>query len=703
MLCFRKICHGILFVLLFWNVSFAQENENLKKTVADFIEQKQFKEAQEYLKKYLKANKKSISANRLLASVYLAEDEEKKWKDAEKYLKKALKIDKKNTPVLVELAGLYTNRYKLKQAEKYLKEILKYDEYNVFAYKGLLRVYILQKDKYKIEPLVGELLNTKDLPAGFNLVLGEAFIQIEDYEEAEDCLKKVKKEDGNFGEACFLLGKLSYNKRDNKMATEYLYSGIRGLRKKIILEKFYLTMSDILSEKQKQEYEDTPPENRGAYLAAFWRRRDVDLFTPENERMIEHMRRVETAREKYSMPDRRGYDDRGRYLIKWGEPDIIYTDYFASSISESFASVRESESWIYSSIDRYLYLDFVKIGKGFRFVTDLGKASATSGTRDQVRRSAIIKRANERIEIYLRMARGEMMEGERNHALDEAPPDRFYPDDKTRFTDMPVDVAQFRGSNGKTIVSLVYGFSAAQFPGDEGETFTLQKMFLSRDIEGKVIFEDRKNEDEEIFSVPGLEDPYFLDINELILKPDFVEIAFMIKDEAEKITGIYSDFVQVKNFSTEKFICSDIIFAGDITSAGQREGSFRENLKIHPYPFKRVLKDKPVYIYFEAYNLGLDENGNSSYQLEYTLTRTKGSGNFIRRIIDQIKDRNREAVATQFTRKGTQTDEQEYFSILFSALEAGEYLLKIEVTDLIKNQTEIIKKEFTLFENLRGE
>ena len=82
----------------------------------------------------------------------------------------------------------------------------------------------------------------------------------------------------------------------------------------------YTDIALVASEKERDEYRDTPEAEQVAYLESFWRRRDPDILTRINERIIEHYRRVWFARTFFSKRIH-PWDRRGEVYIRYGEPD----------------------------------------------------------------------------------------------------------------------------------------------------------------------------------------------------------------------------------------------------------------------------------------------------------------------------------------------------------------------------------------------
>lgn len=80
----------------------------------------------------------------------------------------------------------------------------------------------------------------------------------------------------------------------------------------------------IATEEEMQELERAPVDEREQRWREFWRRRDPNPRTPENERLEEHFRRVGYARTHL----KDGFDDgarsdRGEVYIRHGEPDSV--------------------------------------------------------------------------------------------------------------------------------------------------------------------------------------------------------------------------------------------------------------------------------------------------------------------------------------------------------------------------------------------
>ncbi len=82
----------------------------------------------------------------------------------------------------------------------------------------------------------------------------------------------------------------------------------------------YTEISYIASDQELAEYQALVGPERQAYREQFWARRDPDILTKINERVIEHYRRVWFARIFFSS-NVYPWDKRGEVYIRYGEPD----------------------------------------------------------------------------------------------------------------------------------------------------------------------------------------------------------------------------------------------------------------------------------------------------------------------------------------------------------------------------------------------
>ncbi len=77
----------------------------------------------------------------------------------------------------------------------------------------------------------------------------------------------------------------------------------------------------IITKKEGKLFKSTPPAERAQFIDEFWKARDPDPSTEENEFRDEYYRRIDEANRLFREGSPGWLSDRGRILILLGEPD----------------------------------------------------------------------------------------------------------------------------------------------------------------------------------------------------------------------------------------------------------------------------------------------------------------------------------------------------------------------------------------------
>ncbi len=118
----------------------------------------------------------------------------------------------------------------------------------------------------------------------------------------------------------------------------------------------------------------------GRRLARWWRGMDGVPATKRNERLIEHLRRVSTARREYEAVGPKGFDDRGSVYIRFGAPSRTSetrlnpfdlgqsftntTRGVRTELSTTVPSFRRNEFWVYPAVSRQAQFLFIEGARG---------------------------------------------------------------------------------------------------------------------------------------------------------------------------------------------------------------------------------------------------------------------------------------------------------------------------------------------------
>jgi len=106
----------------------------------------------------------------------------------------------------------------------------------------------------------------------------------------------------------------------------------------------------IITKEERKIFLELPDAEKDKFKEEFWKRRDPDPRTEENEFKIEYMNRLERANELFVSEGRQGYlTDRGRIYILFGPPEYRETYSAGSYDAYEFLQGRSGEIWHYGN------------------------------------------------------------------------------------------------------------------------------------------------------------------------------------------------------------------------------------------------------------------------------------------------------------------------------------------------------------------
>ncbi|MDQ7065224.1 MAG: GWxTD domain-containing protein [candidate division KSB1 bacterium] len=129
-----------------------------------------------------------------------------------------------------------------------------------------------------------------------------------------------------------------------RKSTDPLYQYFQSLDAPL-LDREYELIAYIVRDQDREIWQSlTSVEAKREFLAAFWRARDPDPKTPENEMREEYFKRLEEANRRFRSYSRDGWrTDRGRVYILYGPPD--YIDRYPST-----GDTKPYEIWTYNYV-----------------------------------------------------------------------------------------------------------------------------------------------------------------------------------------------------------------------------------------------------------------------------------------------------------------------------------------------------------------
>ena len=204
--------------------------------------------------------------------------------EAENSLKKLIKRSPEYSDTYFKLGVFYESRGKFEKAEDAYEKQLEADPSHTTAQFRLgITAFKIGQPARAVEILQPVLKKRTDLQKPVLPMLFEAYIQLKNTPMAEQTA------------VAYLKGLDEHNRA--------MFEDIRI----------------VASPEEIHTFNALPIEERAAYVRAFWQRRDPTPATPENEWLVEHIRRIMYAR-RHFFSSHAPWDRRGEIYIRYGHP-----------------------------------------------------------------------------------------------------------------------------------------------------------------------------------------------------------------------------------------------------------------------------------------------------------------------------------------------------------------------------------------------
>lgn len=676
------------------------------------------------LKRKLQQQPGSIYLRLQLGSLYL---KRQMLDEAEAEFQQCLQVDSLSVPALTGLGQVHFHRQpgKIIPFER-LKELLKQDHKSQAikkftqalkidpAYRParyyLARTYLEQGTpesltlaQEEFSRLAAESPDYQDL----QYQLGYTWQRMGKYPQALKAFELITPAMPDYARARIRMSEVYFELKDFKAATEKYFEGIENLADQEMLDYLFEEQQVILTPVELNRFESASYDTKKKLFKIFWKQRDPDPSTPENERLMEHFRRVKFARENFHFTAPPYYDDRGKIYIKYGPPDDRY------NAPVGTLPAKDNESWSYESVQRGLVFDFVSEGGYFRQVNDLTDAALSGyGFNSRLVLAAqlynnrsTLSRAYSNLAVNFSRDKLNDFQRERDQAVARHPGEFYRHDYQAQNFPFLTKWAQFRGDTSKTRVEVYISIPglAAKFNRSQTQYVNYTDLFVEiADSNFNSVVKKQERFSIKIDSVANMESRHFLFQNSYLLPPGVYETAFVMTSPDKKSKGIQKKNLVVRDFTVSRLLLSDIQMSSQISVVADRLEPIHDknDLKIMPYPFSRVMRQQPIHLYFEIYNLKLDEQKRSSFEVIYTVKTIRPDRNFWQKTIGSLPRlfgaAERNYISTTVQREGDDERACEYIAFDLKHLDLGQVELQVEVFDRIGQQRTSNAIEFTL-------
>ena len=455
----------------------------------------------------------------------------------------------------------------------------------------------------------------------------------------------------------------------------------------------------IITEKERQYFEKLKTEDkRGEFIVRFWRIRDPNPETPENEFKIEHYRRIAFANKYFTTSGIAGWrTERGKMYIVLGPPNQVFTSHTPYEAQKGELTNRErlqgrdekasldwhagQQTWIYYNPSNRRLPPLAE----FVFVDKTGNGDYSLEQRVKLREKGLeTMNVDNMTAIY-----------DRIEAMAYANQNPFELMDKIKgkikvqvsYEYIPLDFSLYhlKSEGGKMYCPLFVKvpYSEVSFKKTENAYFYQLTLLLTiRKSEQQIVLEHSRNTDITLNETDyaSVKDSAFQIPSALSLFPGDYTLEVSIIDNNSDRVGIIREEISIPPVHPEEITVTDIIL-----SLETGKGRLFENLtdQKNLMVTNNFHRGDEINIYFEVYNLPVNaETGESRYQVEYTFLH---EGKILAVIPTAV-----------LKAKGTR-DRQVSISIKLKKFQPGLYTLQAEVKDLVLGKQVMTETEFSVF------
>ena len=616
-------------------------------------------------------------------------------------LHKHISIKKINSDLLISLLRLYDVMIHSKpydDAESWLKSrSLKYDSY-----------------------FLGELYRINGL-----------------FEKADSIFSALLPDAGELPRQVILLSRVRLCVQNDKpqKAEDFYWQAVNTVTSQ--LQKYFL-LEDFMYIANEKEYEflksDQSLNMLPEAMNVFWLRRDPLPSLPYNSRLIEHYRRVIYAEKNFRYDGERHklykgdklnmlkfpkwyyenhkLNDKGLIYIRFGSPDKKVSFIGESSLYTPFKQtvvlpkkISQNMSWLYlpSSDKPKMIFHFVvpedsppgywTLVPGFA----MPKESIEQMVDWDHRFHLILNSDNETRSNSIMHELAEQRVETVHRAFHT---DRYAWSETTDMLNMFYSIDRYRQSEQKDMVQLDCAIPLSSIFDKD-----LQRDSVSLET-GITIFDGGSTpllEKIHRFSIKDAADPHVynnLFIDKFKFPLTFKHYNITIHGRiigSNKLNGWRFNYVIIDS-ARNRLACSTLKLAFHISPTTESRIRHRKMLKIIPNPTNKFSRQEALFVYYEIYNLMLNENGNTDYTLNFKLSRAAESKkNVFKRIVGLFGGGKKYQISVENNQTGEFRTETDYLGFDISLLDKGKYKLSLLIKDNVSGQKISTYKNIELY------
>lgn len=733
--------------------------EPMFQTGLSLLEQKQFAAAREQFEKILARNKNIAQAYYGLGLSYALEKPDSR--EALNQFKKAINIDENYAPAYYQSALVYINMKQFQDARGLLYTATRKDPTFVDAWLKLGEVEAEHGESSKaIEAYLKAFNNKPDSEDLYNRLVSSS-IKLHEESKVIAYLEKLNGSadnhelrsdiaylyfvSGDFDRSMsivstipahitntrinLLQANLHFTNENNTAGLAYYWSAVNSIESEADAAALLRDSIYIMSNEEYARLLKTPTTEVWRFYYGFWRSRDPDPSTDENERIPEYYRRLSYARKSYrrttkvddrrfrlehplndqihlkvgsemfadflndALQENRDLDDMGLIYIRHGQPDHTATDpdpalpqnvswkfdekWNRPELTFHFTKWGGDSGWIISSLPI-----------SFEGRWDLGGIYARLDPETPGYENLTYSELSNYYEQVDLDARAQASIAIRTESSD-------YQHAEIEPLQFPLHFVTFRGEEGKLLLEAYFGLSGEEAllkSTEEGTILALDEFFGFYDEDWNEVGKLRSESKIKVGLTPEQwRLSNIVDVRRFQITPGKHHFEVQMRDRVSGKMGIYKGEYYFEDlWSRDSLLVSDVILSGPITPAENTGKFVKDGIRYTPHMFSDFKMGEGIGLYFEIYNLAYNAEGQTNFRITCTLqpygAGAAGSKNIIG-FFKSLFDKEKEAVSTSYDYSGQTRNEKIYINFDLKGQDAGRYELVLNISDLQTGKT----------------
>jgi tetratricopeptide (TPR) repeat protein len=253
---------------------------------------------------------------------------------------------------------------------------------------------------------------------------------------------------------------------------------------------------------------------------------------------------------------------------------------------------------------------------------------------------------------------------------------------------------QFRQTETEDLIQLSYGIpvDALRLQVDRTDSIPVETAIEIYDNQLNPMFRDERRFRIAGESGPRIRNGCFIDEYQVVVPLRPCIVAFHALVSGTEILNSYRRYLALGDSSRGRLACSSLKIAHDIRPAGNAADRSRNALAITPNPLKAVKSTDPLHVYYEIYNLTLNEKGRTDYTMDFTLTGEGRTGIFNRLFGGGGKYR----ISIQNRQSGGSKTVVDYIGFDVRKAAPGKCELKLKIADHNASRETSVRTELTI-------